>query len=120
MKYTQMKYLKLVILAFVLIGASCKKEAVKVDGNFLGQWESIDPNFDIYININSGSFSGYLDETGNTTESHMGKATVKKKKNQMFIEKKELSIDQYPHQITDSLGHSVWRMKLSNVEYEKY
>jgi hypothetical protein len=110
-----MKFLKLIIFAFLLIGPACKRDAGKVDPNLIGDWYSTDPAIDNFVRISIGSFSKYQSDT----ENHLGKAKVIKKKSELYINKKVLTIDKYPYQTTDSLGNSVWRMNLSNVEYEK-
>ncbi len=111
-----MKFFKLIVLAFLLVTVSCKKKDVsKADAHFVGEWESTGQNTYYFMDIGLGDHIRY--ESDN--EFYSGRGKVNKKKNILYIDKVEFSIDKYPYQTTDTTGANVWRMTLKGIEYER-
>src|SRR5688572_32702831 len=93
------------ILSLILcvgLFANCRKEAIKVDGNFEGFWKQYNAYVISEITIpHKGTAKHYtvVSGTPNTVE---GKCKIDKKKNEMYIELHTFKINRYPYQETDT------------------
>ena len=114
----KMKKFKTIILCLfvTLCFCSCKKNAVKVDSNFVGNWKQYGVYIISEIVIPEKGKATYHGVVGSSEANHDGVAKIDKKKNELYIGLKKWKIDAYPYQDNDlSLGGAVWKMTLDGV-----
>jgi hypothetical protein len=99
---------------------ACKKNVIKADKNFSGEWENVGAVAYYDLSIGGGGYANYEGYDGRVNETQMGEAKVNKRKDEFIIGKRKWKINAYPHEVSDPTAGLVWKMSLDGVEYTKY
>ena len=104
-----------VVVAMLLFSVSaCKKKAVKVDENFVGNWKQFGVFVISEINIPNKGKATHHGVVGSDVNDQKGVAKIKK--DYLYIGLKKWHIEAYPYQATDTtLGGAVWKMTLDGI-----
>ncbi len=96
--------------------SACKKQAIKVDSNFVGNWKQFGVFVISEINIPTKGKATYHAVVGAETDDQKGVAKINIKKDELQIGFKKWHIDAYPYQDNDTtLGGPVWKITLDGI-----
>jgi hypothetical protein len=109
-----MRSLNCILFILVLFfNIACKKNAAKVDSNFVGTWNSFSPVIDNELNIKAKGRSSYRGEASSQLDAQKAIARIDKSENTLYIGQKKWQISKYPFQDTNG----AWLMRLDGVLY---
>lgn len=108
--------LTLSLIVFIL--TSCKKEAIDFNPDFEGTWKAT--CCEIFIpSDGKGYYDGFTDNGAAIKVT--GKVKITKDEKELKIGLKKFNIDEFPHEIIDTINSSAsgWFMTIESKEYKR-